>query len=324
MAATELLNRLTGGIARAIGNTPLVEFERVPRPAGVRLFAKLEGCNPWGSIKDRTALGIVREAIENGKIGPRTVVVESTSGNMGLGLAFLCNYLGLRFICVVDRRTNSSILDILRLLDVEVVMVDVPPGSCETLLSARLAAVRRICADLPNGFWPNQYENLSNPSAHWVTMQEIADQLGGEVSVLFCPVSTCGTLRGCIQYIQAHGLKTAIVAVDAVGSSIDGSEPGQRLLPGYGAGIVPPHYDASLVDDHVHISDAEAIEGCRRLLRFESVLAGASSGAAIMAVQKTRLPLRSGANCVVVLPDRGERYLDTVYSPQWLRSHGLP
>ena len=318
---SDLQQMVTEGVMTAIGNTPLVELKRIPRPAGLRLFAKLEGCNPWGSIKDRTALSIVRDAISRGDIGPETVVVESSSGNLGLGLAHLCNYLNLRFICVVDSRTNSPTLDMLRLLGVETVMVDAPSSDGSSMLSCRLATVKSICDRLPNAFWPNQYANPSNPNAHFDTMREISEQLDHEADFLFCPVSTCGTLRGCILYIRSKGLKTAVVAVDAVGSSIAGGESGERLLPGHGAGIEPPHYDAQLVDDHVRVADEEAIKGCQQLLRFESIFAGASSGAAISAVGKTKLAIPPGATCVLILPDRGERYLDTVFSDSWVEEH---
>jgi cysteine synthase A len=321
MTSLSLLELLSEGASLAIGNTPLVSLQRIPRTPGLQVFAKLEGSNPWGSIKDRTAFHILRDAIVDGHVGPDTLIVESTSGNLGLGLAHICNYLNLRFVCVVDQRASKSILNIISLLGAQIVMVDSPAANSDTLLKARLDTVRRICDESEDAYWPNQYANRSNPAAHLETMREIFEQLEGAPDFLFVPVSTCGTLRGCVEYIRSHGLQTSVVAVDAVGSSITGNSPGKRLLPGHGAGILPAHYNSELASHHIHISDAESVEGCRRLLRFESLMTGASSGAAIMAFDKMMTKIPHGSTCVLILPDRGERYLDTVYSDSWVREN---
>jgi len=157
-------------------------------------------------------------------------------------------------------------------------------------------------------------------------MHEIATALGGTVDYMFCPASTCGTIRGCAEYVKEKGLPTRIIAVDAIGSAIfDGGttqgERGRRLIPGHGSGIRPALYRHDLARACVHVSDLECVVGCRRLVRHEGMLAGGSSGAAYMAVERVRECIEEGAVCVIMCPDRGERYLDTIYSDTWVRQH---
>jgi cysteine synthase A len=152
-------------------------------------------------------------------------------------------------------------------------------------------------------------------------MREITTELGGDIDYLFCSTSTCGTMRGCAEYIRDYNLKTKKIAVDALGSVIFGSENAKRLIPGHGASVRPRLYQPDIADDYVLVTDLDCIIGCRELVRHEAILAGGSSGGVISAV-KHRLPeLEPGATCVVILPDRGERYLDTIYSEEWVMRH---
>jgi cysteine synthase A len=310
------------GVLSAVGRTPLAELKRVYPGLGFRLLAKLEALNPGGSIKDRPALEILQAALDEGTIGPDTVIVESSSGNMGIGLAQACAYYGLRFICVVDTKASKQNVRILEAYGAEIDCVKEPDPETGELLPARLKRVRQILAEIGHGFWPNQYASLHNAGAHYrTTMHEIAAALAGRVDYVFCATSTCGTVRGCGEYARRHGLSTRVVAVDALGSLIFSDEQGPRLLPGMGAGLRPPLCDPQYIDEVVHVSDLDCIEGCRRLVRREGILAGASSGGLVAAVAKLRGKIPAGAVCVVILPDRGERYLDTVYSDEWVRSH---
>jgi len=309
------------GVLSAVGNTPLVELKRVVPSDPVRLYAKLEGLNPGGSIKDRTAVSILREAMESGKIHPWTVVIESSSGNMGIGMAQACSYLGLRFICVVDPKATTQNINILKAYGAEVDLVAEPDPVTGEYLQARIERVKALLDTYEDAYNPHQYANLCNPRAHHQTMGEIAAALGGEVDYLFCATSTCGTLRGCAEYIRENGLRTNVIAVDAVGSVIFGSEKAKRLLPGHGSAIVPQLFRHDLADDFVHVTDLDCVVGCRKLVRQEGLLTGASSGGAFMAFMRVRERLPRGSNCVVIFPDRGERYLDTVYSDEWVATH---
>jgi cysteine synthase A len=296
-------------------------LSRFFKNARFKLFAKLETTNPGGSIKDRTALSILKKALEDGLIRPGDVVIESSSGNMGIGLAQACRYFGLRFRCVVDPKVTSQNIAILKAYGAEIEMVSDPDPVTKEFLQARIDRVHLLRRTIPNSFWCNQYANKFNPRAHQQTMQEIVTDLGGEVDYLFCATSTCGTMRGCSEYVRDHGLRTRIVAVDAIGSAIFGHKPAKRLIPGHGAAVVPDLYQPDLADWCIHVSDVECVVGCRRLLCREAILAGGSSGGVLMAVEKAQAEIPDNAVCAVILCDRGERYLDTIYSDPWVEQH---
>jgi cysteine synthase A len=310
------------GILSAIGNTPLVELKKVIPKLPFRLFAKLEALNPGGSAKDRPALGILQHALSSGRLREGSVVIESSSGNMGIGLAQACRIFGLRFICVIDPRTAPQNVRLLRLYSAEIDLVTMPDPATGEFLQARVSRVRELLQRIPGSFWPNQYANEANAMAHYeTTMHEIASALKGEVDYLFCATSTCGTITGCAEYARDHGMSTQIVAVDAVGSRIFGEVSGKRLIPGFGAGFRPDLCRTELVSRCVHVSDLDCVTGCRRLLGSEGLLAGGSSGGVLVAVDRLKGEIPAGAHCVMILPDRGERYLDTVYSDDWVCEH---
>jgi 2,3-diaminopropionate biosynthesis protein SbnA len=310
------------GILSAVGNTPLVELDRYLDGAGFRLLAKLEALNPGGSAKDRPAAAVLEDGLRSGAISPDTVIVESSSGNMGIGLAQACLHYGLRFVCVVDPKTSSFNLKILRTYGAEVDMVTQPDEASGEFLQARLRRVQVLLREIPDSFWPNQYANRENSGSHYrTTMTEIACALDGAIDFLFVATSTCGTIRGCAEYARDHRLGTRIVAVDAVGSVIFGDRPARRLVPGLGAAIRPQLCAPELIDRVVHVSDVDCILGCRRLLRRQAILAGGSSGGVLVAVERLRGEIPDGTTCVAVLADRGERYLDTIYDDCWVREH---
>lgn len=316
-----MFNGLDQGILGMIGNTPLVRLTRAIKDAGFDLYAKLEALNPGGSTKDRPAISIIKHGIDAGAIRPDTVVIESSSGNMGIGLAQACSYLGLRFICVVDPKTTLQNLHLLEAYGTEIDMVREPDLQTGEFLQARLKRVLALSHLIPNSFWPDQYSNTHNPIAHHETMREIDLALGGKIDFLFCATSTCGTIRGCGDYIRQNRLTTKIFAVDAFGSVIFGGKSAKRLIPGHGAAVRPSLYRSDLADQCIHVSDLECIVGCRRLVRREAILAGGSSGAIVMAIEKVREHIPAGATCVAIFPDRGERYLDTIYTDEWVNKH---
>lgn len=311
---------MSAGIIRAIGNTPLVELTRF-FTGDFRVYAKLELLNPGGSMKDRSAFRIIRAGIASGDITDDTVIIESSSGNMGIGLAQACSYLGLKFICVVDPKTTTQNIRLLEAYGAQVDKVTEPDPSTGEYLQARLNRVQELLASMTNVFWPNQYANTHNAAAHHQTMHEIVTALDGKVDFLFCATSTCGTLRGCAEYVREHQLATRVIAVDAVGSVIFGGERGPRLVPGHGSAVRPQLYQPDLAFQYVQVTDLECVVGCRRLARLEAILAGGSSGAVLMAMERFSVMLSRGATCVAILSDRGERYLDTIYSDEWVGKH---
>ena len=312
---------MNDNVLRAIGKTPLVRLSRVIPDLHFKLFAKLEGLNPGGSTKDRPAFTIIQHGLDSGRIGPDTVVIESSSGNMGVGLAQACAYYGLRFICVIDPKTTQQNMRLLQAYGAEVDMVLEPDETTGEYLQARLNRVNKLLGSMDNTFWPNQYSHRYNPIAHHQTMHEIVTDLNGEVDFLFCATSTCGTIRGCAEYVSRNNLRTRIFAVDAVGSVIFGGANSKRLLPGHGSAVRPALYHPFIAERCIHVTDLDCVLGCRRLVRQEAILAGGSSGAVLMAVERVKDEIPADANCAVILPDRGERYLDTIYSDAWVTEH---
>jgi N-(2-amino-2-carboxyethyl)-L-glutamate synthase len=312
---------MNDSVLKVIGKTPLVRLSRVIPDLHFKLFAKLEGLNPGGSTKDRPAFSIIQHGIDSGRIEPDTLVIESSSGNMGVGLAQACAYHGLRFICVIDPKTTAQNMRLLQAYGAEVDIVLEPDETTGEYLQARLNRVKSLLDSMENTFWPNQYSHRYNPIAHHQTMHEIVTELNGEVDFFFCATSTCGTIRGCAEYVQRHKLRTKIFAVDAVGSIIFGGVNGKRLLPGHGSAVRPALYHPYLAQRCIHVTDLECVLGCRRLVRQEAILAGGSSGAVLMAVERIKEEIPSDATCAVIFADRGERYLDTIYSDTWVNQH---
>ena len=312
---------MKAGILSAIGNTPLIKLEKVFKHLRFRLFAKLEMLNPGGSMKDRSAASIIEHGIESGAIHSDTVVIESSSGNMGIGLAQICAYLGLRFICVVDPKTTRQNISLLKAYGAAVDVVSDSVARPGEYLYARIERVQSLLRLIPDSYWPNQYANHDNAIAYYQTMREIRTSLGADPDYLFCATSTCGTVRGCAEYVRAHHLATKVIAVDAIGSVIFGGKARKRLIPGHGAARRPELYAPKLADRCVHVSDLDCVVGCRRLVTNEAIMAGGSSGGVITAVERVSHLIPNNAKCVVILPDRGERYLDTVYSDTWVKEH---
>ena len=309
-------------ILDAVGNTPIVEFRKIFAGSRFKLFGKIEAMNPGGSIKDRSGLHMLREALVSGQISPGATIIESSSGNMAIGLAQACAYWGFKLVCVVDVRTTQQNIKILRAYGAEISLVSEPLPGTDSLLEARKQRVQALLAGVPDSYCPDQYANPDNFAAHYLgTMPEIVNALGSDVDYLFLATSTSGTLRGCAEYIRDHGLATKVIAVDAIGSVIFGDKPQPRLLPGHGAAERSKIHHDGLANDVVLISDYDCVTGCRNLVRQEAVLAGASSGGVMAAIYQYQSQIHPGAVCVAILADRGERYMDSVYSDEWVLRH---
>lgn len=307
-------------ILQAIGNTPLVRLSHVFRGSEIEVYAKLEGCNPGGSAKDRAAKSMVEAAISRGSLRAGMTLIESSSGNMAIGMALACGDYGLRLLCVIDPRISRVTLAILRCLGVSLDLVKEPDAATMEFQPARIARARELQARLADSLWLDQYSNLDNAAGHHATMREIVGSLP-RLDYLFVPVSTCGTLRGCSDYAKGHCMNCKLVAVDAVGSTIFGGSRAPRLLAGHGGAITPGLLNGAEPYLIVRVDDVESVRCCRELALKEKILAGASSGAAVAALKKTMSSIPRQSICVLIFPDRGDRYVDTVYSDEWVRSH---
>jgi len=313
-----------GSVLETIGGTPLVELTGFLAGSDVRLFLKLEAANPGGSAKDRPAAAMIEDAVRSGRLRRGSVVIESSSGNMGIGLAQACAWYGLRFICVVDPRTQATTLATMRALGAELDVVDVPEGPDANPLAARLDRVAHLVATTDGAFWPNQYANALNPASHARgTMAEIDEALDGQVDGVFVGVGTTGTLGGCLDFVAANARSTRVTAVDAAGSILFGGEPGERRIPGMGASRVPPlarrRWSRTSGGPRVlRVTDLDCVVGCRRLARTDAILVGGSAGGVLQAVRTCHRSLLPG-RYVAVAADSGHRYLDTVFDDSWVK-----
>jgi cysteine synthase A len=314
---------MAGGILGAIGGTPLVKLEKIFDAARFNCYAKLEGQNPGGSSKDRPSVAIVEWALKTGEITNDTLVIEASSGNTGIGLAMVCAYHGLRFRCLVDPKVTQQNIDILAAYGAEVEMIEHPDPESGEYLPAKLNRVDEILAQVNNSFWVNQYASPENSGAHYrSTVKEILRDLDGRMlDYLFIATATCGTLRGCLDFLVDHGYPTRVVAVDALGSQIFSNVKHDRLVPGLGSAICPSLTPTEGIHKRMYVNDIDCVVGCRRLATSEAILAGGSSGGVISAIERMRDEIPKNATVVALLPDRGERYLDTIYSDTWVREN---
>lgn len=309
-------SRVCNGILDAIGGTPLVRLNRFLDRTDTELIVKWEAANPGGSAKDRPAAKMLSEALHRGEIGAGTMVVESTSGNMGIGLAQACRYHGLKFICVVDPRAQKLNLSIIEALGGTIELVTQPLNG--DFLAARIAKVRELIEAAPNSYWPNQYANIDNPRSHFEgTIREIDEALEGEFDVVFVATSSTGTAQGCRDFLSERGRDVQVVTVDSVGSVLFGGSSGPRKIPGLGAGKEPRLAAGQSFDHLVRVTDLECVVGCRRAAQREAMLIGGSAGGVLMSVGKMQEQF-AGKRCVAVLHDSGTRYLETVFNDEWV------
>jgi 2,3-diaminopropionate biosynthesis protein SbnA len=315
--------KMAGGILGAIGGTPLVRLEKIFGSSHFDCFAKLESLNPGGSSKDRPSVAIIERALQTGEIDSDTLIVEGSSGNTGIGLAQVCAYHGLRFRCLVDPKVTQQNVDILTAYGAEIEIIEHPDPETGELLPAKLKRIDEILKTVKNSFWVDQYASPENSGAPYrSTVKEILRDLDGRMlDYLFVATATCGTIRGCLDYLVDHHYPTKVIAVDALGSQIFSNARHARLIPGLGSGICPKLTPTEGVHEVMHVSAIDCVVGCRRLARTEAILAGGSSGGVITAVERMSKDIPKGSTVVALLPDRGERYLDTLFSDQWVRNN---
>lgn len=299
-------------------NSPTVKLDRLFDAPGIEIFAKLDLLQLSGSTKERTAGSLIDSFMQSGQLQPGGMVIESTSGNLGIALSRQCVVRGIKFVAVVDENANKSALDIMRAYGATVdLVVNQPDGN---KLAARRQRVAQLLAENPGSVTTNQYGSPHNPAAHFSsTMPEIMEAVDGRLDMLFVATSTTGTILGCQNYVREHGLSTKLIAVDAMGSVLFGGESGNRRLPGLGAGIVPELALQAKPDRVFRIPEIDMVRGCRMLARREGILAGASTGAIVSAMGQLLPEIPQGSRIAFLVHDSGVPYLHSVYNDDWVR-----
>jgi cysteine synthase A len=306
-------------VVHCIGQTPLVYLRRLFPQRGLEVIAKLEFLNPGGSVKDRPARYIIEQGIQEGTIRPGTHLIESTSGNLGIALAMIAKVYGLTFTCVVDPKISPTNLRIIEQLGSRIEMVKEPDDQ-GGYLKNRIRRVRELMEQIPNSVWINQYANQRNWQSHYYGEgNEIIAALDTAIDCLVIGVSTSGTILGLTRRLRESFPHLQVIAVDAAGSVIFGSPPGPRELPGIGASRPPELLCRDEIDKVIWVTDGESAQGCRDLVAHEGIFAGGSSGSVVAAVRKLLPSLPSPCRILTLFPDRGDRYLDSVYDDEWMR-----
>jgi len=305
-------------ILNGIGETPLVRLSRLFRNSPCEVLAKLEMLNPGGSVKDRPARYIIERGLAEGTIQPDSHIIESSSGNLAIALAMTCRIHGLRFTAVVDPKISPINLKIIRCYGGNIELVT-EKDSQNGYLETRIERVKHLLREQPDAVWINQYANERNWQSHYHGEgEEILKSLDRPVDYLVLGVSTSGTVHGISRRLREAWPDLKVVAVDAVGSVLFGTPPYPRELPGIGASRIPELLQRGEIDQAIHIDDYESALACRELVKHEGIFAGGSSGSVISAIQRLSRQTPHGARILTVLPDRGERYLDSVYDDEWL------
>jgi cysteine synthase A len=297
-------------ISDLVGRTPMIELARMA-PEGARIFGKLESFNPGGSVKDRIGVAMIEAAEADGLIEPgRTTIVEATSGNTGIALAFVCAAKGYDLVLTLPQGMSREREALLRLYGARVEITESLGGMREAVDAARAMARQ---ADV---FLPDQFSNPANPEAHRrTTGPELWEALDGDVDVLVCGVGTGGTITGAGEFLKARNPKLRVVAVEPASSAVlSGRSPGPHKIQGIGAGFVPPVLNREIIDEVVAVDDEDALDTARLAARSEGALIGISCGAALWAaIAIGRRPEAAGSRIAVVLPDSGERYVSTPF-----------
>lgn len=296
-------------VGTTIGATPLVRLNRIAQGVDAELVAKLEFFNPLGSVKDRIAVAMIEDAEAQGKIKPDTVIIEPTSGNTGIALAFVCAAKGYRLCLTMPETMSIERRQLLRHLGAEIVLT---PGTLG--MKGAIEKAVGLVESTPHAFMPDQFKNPANPRIHReTTAEEIWEDTGGNVDMLVAGVGTGGTLTGVGQVIKQRNPKFKVIAVEPADSPVlSGGTPGPHKIQGIGAGFIPEVLDRRMIDEIVIVANEDAFETARALAKMEGILCGISSGAAVWAaLSVARRTESKGKRIVVILPSTGERYIST-------------
>jgi N-(2-amino-2-carboxyethyl)-L-glutamate synthase len=311
-------------LVELIGNTPLLHLKSLSdKQRNICVYGKLECHNPGYSVKDRSALQLLRQAERDHGLQPGWSIVESTSGNMGHALAMLCALHGYRFICVLDPKTPKANANVVRAFGGQVEMVN-QPDETGSFQKKRIAVAKSIAARVPNCINLDQYNNPAAIDAHYYsTGPEIVNQLAGKVDAVIVSASTGSHLSGIARYLKERDPLTHVIGVEPKGSVVFGGTYAPHLQNGSGLSFKPGNIQMQWIDATLKVADHDAFVDCRRLARDEGLLLGGSSGSIVHAARHYVGQLDGPANIVLVLPDSGLKYLDTIYDDQWLTAHGL-
>ena len=291
---------------------------------GSQVALKIEGFNAAGSIKLKTAVGLIADAERRRGLKRGGRVVESSSVNLGVALGIVCAVRGYRFTCVTDPNASSSHLAIMRRLGVQVVVVD-RRDEQGGYLGQRLKYIEERLREDPELIWTNQYANTANSNAHYELTAAAILREFNRVDFLFVGAGTTGTLMGCVRRFRENSPSTVIVGVDAVGSVTFGYASGPRRIPGLGTSLRPPLFDPTGVDSVMLIEELDAIETCRALAATYGLLVGGSTGSVLAAVRRHATQIPQGSTVIAISPDLGDRYVDMIYDDRWVqKSYGQP
>jgi len=302
------MNAIFEDITATIGYTPLVQINKLGSGKAT-ILAKLETKNPCGSVKDRIALSMIEDAERKGLIKDGTVIVEPTSGNTGIGLAFICAAKGYQLILTMPESMSIERRKLLGLFGAKVVLTPAERG-----MAGAVEKAEQLVAENPDTFMPQQFNNPANPQIHReTTAKEIWVDTDGKVDILVCGVGTGGTITGCGEVLKSKNKHLKVVAVEPKDSPVlSGGKPGSHKIQGIGAGFIPQVLNVKIIDEIIQVSSNDAIETAQKLAAKEGILAGISSGAAMWAaMQVSQQPENEGKTIVVILPDTGERYIST-------------
>lgn len=302
------MGRIYDDITQTVGRTPLVRLNRMAGPYGI-VLAKLESFNPCHSVKDRIAVSMIAAAEQQGTLNQETTLIEPTSGNTGIGLAFVCAARGYKLILTMPESMSIERRKLLAMLGAKIVLTPAALG-----MSGAIKEAQRLHQTTPNSLILQQFQNPANPQAHQLTTaQELWDDTGGKIDILVSGIGTGGTITGCGRFLREKNPAIQIVAVEPADSPVlSGGKPGPHKIQGLGAGFVPDVLDTKIYDRVMTVTNDQAMTAARRMARLEGILGGISSGAAChAAVELSNQKENEGKHIVFILCDTGERYLST-------------